>query len=532
MPRPWRWVALGMVAILLLGLVSVVPRIASQLQAGAAAPPDRSVVRIVAGAPQTWDPARQGDAGTAAILAQVFEGLTSFDPSLHPRPALAGGWQLDPSGLSLTFDLRSGITYSDGTPIAAQDVVDSWLRLLDPAHPSPMASLLDDVAGAAAYRQGQANLDAVGLRATGDQVIVRFRHPASYFVSIAASPSLAVVPPSMVSQLDSASPPSPFVGSGGYTVEGEDATSITLRANPHYWAGTPAIATVSVVTDLGQSGPVDVFAANQVDYVPIGIFDAQWVRYDRDLGPQLRQVTSLSVDYYGFNTRQAPFNDVRVRRAFALAVDWQRLVALAGDGSTAATSLLPPGLPGRSDTDYVSAYDPAAARAELAAAGFPGGRGLAPVTLVTSGSAYDDAVVGELRSVLGVDVSLEVMPFDEFQARLSEPTGPAFWALSWIADYPAPEDFLGLLLGTGSTSNSGGWSDRTFDAALEAAGRSTDPAEQAAQYDAAQSRVRDQMPVIPVSYTGGWALSRDGLLGATDPGDGIIRFAGLAWSQP
>src|SRR4051794_28761695 len=80
----------------------------------------------------TWDPARQSDSGTASVLAQVYEGLTTFDAQSNVQPALARTWQVDDSGQQITFQLRPGITYSDGTPIVAQDVVDSWLRLIDP----------------------------------------------------------------------------------------------------------------------------------------------------------------------------------------------------------------------------------------------------------------------------------------------------------------------------------------------------------------------------------------------------------------
>jgi len=77
----------------------------------------------------TWDPARQSDSGTASVLAQVYEGLTTFDAQSHIQPALARTWAVDDSGQHITFELRPNIAYSDGTPIGAQDVVDSWLRL-------------------------------------------------------------------------------------------------------------------------------------------------------------------------------------------------------------------------------------------------------------------------------------------------------------------------------------------------------------------------------------------------------------------
>jgi oligopeptide transport system substrate-binding protein len=99
--------------------------------------------------------------------------------------------------------------------------------------------------------------------------------------------------------------------------------------------------------------------------------------------------------------------------------------------------------------------------------------------------------------------------------------------MGWSADYPHPHDFLGLLLESGSTSNEGRWSDTAFDAALEAAAATDDISEQERLYATAERIVRDEVPVIPVSYHRTWALSRDGLGGAEPTGLGIIRFASL-----
>jgi oligopeptide transport system substrate-binding protein len=107
---------------------------------------------------------------------------------------------------------------------------------------------------------------------------------------------------------------------------------------------------------------------------------------------------------------------------------------------------------------------------------------------------------------------------------------PQMWALSWVADYPGRNDFLGVLLGTGESNNYGHWSSPDFDAAIAQAVSTADPAAAGAAYDKAESVVRDQVPVVPVIYGPGWALSRTGLLGAGQNGLGIIRMAGLAWA--
>jgi oligopeptide transport system substrate-binding protein len=152
------------------------------------------------------------------------------------------------------------------------------------------------------------------------------------------------------------------------------------------------------------------------------------------------------------------------------------------------------------------------------------------VTLLTGGSPYDEAVLAEIERELDIVVDVETMDFDTYFDRLdSEP--PQMWFLSWVADYPGRNDFLGVLLGTGASNNYGAWSSPEFDAAIAEAGAAVDPAAAGAAYDRAEDIVQRDAPVVPVSYGTGWALSRTGLLGAAQNGMGIIRMAGLAWAD-
>jgi ABC-type oligopeptide transport system substrate-binding subunit len=121
------------------------------------------------------------------------------------------------------------------------------------------------------------------------------------------------------------------------------------------------------------------------------------------------------------------------------------------------------------------------------------------------------------------------MEFDSYFDRLDDDP-PAMWFLSWVADYPGRNDFLGVLLGSGATNNYGHWSSAEFDAAIADAGAATDEAAASSAFDRAEDIVQRDVPVIPMSYGAVWALSRDGLLGAAENGLGGLRLAGLAWS--
>ncbi len=487
-------------------------------------------VRILIGPASDLDPAAEGDIGSAAISAQVFESLTAIDAQLLTRPALAASWEFRDGGATVVFHVRDGLTFSDGSPLRAADVVRSWRRLIDPAHPSPLVSLIGDVRGALAYSRGETNdPDTVGLAADGNDVVVHLTRPATDFPTIIASPTFAVVPPGIDASATTLDPGPGFVASGGYILSADSPATTTLTANDRYWAGRPAIGTIELVHDIGGRSSVAAFEAGDVDVADVSTFDATWLAYDETLGPQLRRTDGLAMQYYGFDTSRPPFDDVRVRQAFARAVDWRRLISLSTAGTAIpATGMVPLGIPGRSSSDFLPALDPAGARALLAAAGYPGGKGFPAVTLL-GGGGTDRAFAAEVERELGVPVSIEIEGAGLVDRLAQDP--PSIFSMGWIADYPGPNDFLGILLGSGASTNYGRWSSPAFDQAISDALSAADASTARAAFDRAEGIVRDEAPTIPLTYDVHWSLARTGLLGAYDNGLGIIRIAGLAWGS-
>jgi ABC-type transport system substrate-binding protein len=531
-PSRRRRVILGGIGVLVAAalLVTASPFGPSPVAPTPAVAADPDSVTIVAGAPASIDPAKHGDLGSASYVSQLYETLTAVDPDLVIRPALAESWVVAEGGRQVTFTLRPDLKFSDGSPLVADDVVRSWRRLFIPGEPSPLASLIADVTGARELLAGgSGDTSTLGVRAEGDRtVIVDLERGGGDLPAIVSGAPFAIVPPS-VGDGEISPEPGSLVGSGGYTLERVDPGAFELKANPYYWAGTPAIETVRMVTTLEGASPVEAFAAGDVDVAPISFYDAGWIAYDRELGPALRSDPSLSVTYYGFDTLQPPFNDVRVRRAFAQAVDWRRLGILDEPGSSVpATGMVPAGIPGTPEGDFLPPYDPAGARALLAEAGWPDGRSLGPISFIANGGGYDGAIIAMLEENLGVEIEYATMEFGTYQERLAEDP-PQIWSISWVADYPGPNDFLGVLLGTGSTANQGGWSSGPFDDAISRATSAADAEAATAAYADALAIVRDDVPTVPVSYGTSFSLVRDGLLGASQTGTGILRLAGLAW---
>ncbi len=514
-----------LVALLVLAL-GLLARGTSPLSTRAADPDE---VRVLAGEPATFDPAGQGDITTAAVTAQLHETLTAYDAALQLQPALAGSWEVGADGRDVVFHLRSGLSFSDGTPLTAEDVVGSWLRLIDPSSPSPLAALILDVKGARAHLLGQSSDPAdVGLRANGLDVEVELERPGADFPAIVSATIFAVVPPAAWRDGQDAFGPGQPV-SGGYQVASSSSEEIVLERNDRYWAGPPAIPTVRLRLDIGGRSPIAAFGADDLDYASVGSLDAPWIPYDPSLGPQLRETNSLDLTYLAVDTTRAPFDDVRVRQAMGAAVDWERVVTLSSTGGTvAADSMVPPGIPGGGDRSWLPAFDPDHARELLADAGFAGGEGLPIIEFGTGSYPVAAAIAADLERELGMRV--DEVTYDDHLGRIGT-APPNIWITGWIADYVGPNDFLGVLLETGSNDNNGGWSSAAFDQAVAEALSTRDAAVAQAAYERALAEVQEDVPVVPLFHSTNWALSREGLLGAGDNGLGILRMAGMAWAE-
>jgi ABC-type transport system substrate-binding protein len=509
-----------MAAFVAAGLL-VVSGTASAGPASAAGPP----LRYLAGPPGTLDPAFISSAGDVQLLLQLYAGLTRLDETGEPYPSLASGWEISDDGLTYEFDVRDDLEFSDGTPLTAEDVRRSWLRLLDPATAATAPDVLSVVRGATERLAGDISDEEVGIAAPdATTLVVELRHPASYFLDIVATPATFVVPPD-ADATESWQTPADFVGSGPYVVEDTDGPDLVLRANERYVAGPPPIDEVRWVSDV-DGDAATAFTAGQVDLVGVPGWDATWIAYDPELGPRLHAAEPLVVSYFGFDTRNPPFDDPDVRRAFLLALDRERLVPLAeGASSQAAATLVPPAIWPDGFSPEID-FDPDAARDLLDRAGYADRSELGTIVVNGSGLGVEPAV-DTWREELGVDVEIESMSFGDFLDVL-DVRPPQIFTVSWIADYASPHALYGLLLDSGAASNWGDWRDPEFVELLEAAAAS--PVDElGSAYDAVEAHVADAAPVIPWAYGETWWLVADGLRGLGNLTIGLIDFGRVSW---
>jgi oligopeptide transport system substrate-binding protein len=525
MPRltsagPWTRLAVG-VAVLALALIVVLNAALPTRPAQAA----DDVLRYLGGEPKTLDPAFISDAADVQLLLQLYAGLTRLDENGEPYPSLADAWTVSDDGRTYTFHLRDGLRFSDGSPLRAEDVRRSWLRILDPATGSSAPDVLSIIAGAEERLAGGPEED-VAIQATdATTLVVGLRHAASYFPEIAATPTAFVVPPGADASPDWQTVAG-FIGSGPYVAESLDEQVLVLVANDEYVAGPPPVTRVEWLTRV-DSDSMAAYAEDRVDLAGVSGATASWIAYDPDFGPALHEAAPLNVQYFGFDTNRPPFDDARVRRAFALVLDRSRLVPLSeGAAGDPASSVVPPALwPDGLEDDLP--HDVAEAQRLLDRAGYEDRADLGEIVVADVGLGVDPAIE-VWQDELGARIAVVSMDFPDY-LRALEDDPPQVFTINWIADYPSPYALYSLLLLPRAASNYGGWTDASFVELLQAASAADDEAAQAAAYREVDAYVDEQAPIVPWSYPTSWWLVRPGLRGLGNLTTGILDFGRVSW---
>lgn len=447
------------------------------------------------------------------ITSALFEGLYVEDPvDLHPVPGVASHCDVSADQLTYTFTLRAEAKWSDGKPVVAQDFVDSWRRVLTPSLASENATMLYVLQGAEAFHKG-ANKDfsRVGVSATDARTLrVTLDHPTPYFLSLLTHPAWHPVPIAAIAALGDAftrgtawTKPGKLVGNGAFVLKTwQTNREIVVEKSPTYWdAAKVRLKAVHFYPIENFDVEERAFRAGQL-HLTYNLPFAKVDTYRATNSPFLRTDPYLNTYFFRLNVRQPPLNNDKIRRALSLAIDRQAIVSkLLKGGQLPAAAITPPGLPGYTPPPG-PLVDVSAARAILAEAGFPGGKGFPTLELLFNTSPNNrllaEAVQEMWRRELGIDVRLANQ---EYKVVLAERRAGHFQMLlsDWVGDYLDATTFLDLWR-SDSGNNHTGWSNPDYDAALFAAARSPDATGRAAQMQKAEALMLASSPIIPVFY--------------------------------
>lgn len=473
-----------------------------------------SILQVGNGAePATLDP-HLADAYTdSRLIAALFEGLTVIDEQTsRAAPAAAERWEQSPDGRAWTFHLRADLRWSNGEPLTADDFVQSWRRCLSPELASPYAYFFFAVKNAEEFNNhAVTDPAAVGFAAPDPRtVVITLKQPAPYLPLLVANASWYPVNPRVLAKLGGLNrrntpwlTPENFVGNGPFVLqEWTSNARVVVARNPLYWdAATVRLNGIVFYPIENPDVEERNFRAGQLhltNSLPLSKIPA----YRANDSARLRVDPFAQTLFIRFNTTKPPFDNPKLRRALALAIDRDSISRHLLHGSRApAHHFVPTGLAGYDSRARVP-DDFAAARRLLAEAGFPGGQGLPRFEIQVRNDELQPKIIEAVQAMwereLGVHTGialLETKTTIQNQRVMDYTVG----VNGWVADYPDPATFLELFV-TNGEANWTGWGDATYDRLIAQAAQTLDPAARFESFQQAEAILLEQSAIIPLIF--------------------------------
>jgi ABC-type transport system substrate-binding protein len=445
--------------------------------------------------PRSLDPALSTDVPTGRAVGYLFDGLTRFTPDAKVEPGLADRWDVTPDGVTYTFHLHHGVTFHDGSPFSARNVVASWQRALDPATKSGAAQFLFPIKGAKEFNGGTAK-SISGLTVRDDStVIVTLAEPLAIFTKMLAMPVAAMIPEKVPENFGEHP-----IGTGPWKlVEWKHDDYLLFAKNPTYFLGAPKADTLRARIIAEPSTAVAEYESGNVDVIQIPAAEASDWTEDESRKPMLMSTPALELVYVGINTTRGPLKDVRVRQAINYAVDVSRIIErLIGGRGIRAAGVVAPSLGGYDKSRNPYPYDSTKARQLLAAAGYRNG---IDIELWTSTTPVYLRIAETMQAYLNkVGIRTKIVQRESAASRAAARKGQTDMILKdWYADYPDAEDFLYPLLHTanrGAGGNVSFYSNPNFDSVVTASRLELDETKRNALYVRADSIAFADAPML------------------------------------
>jgi oligopeptide transport system substrate-binding protein len=424
----------------------------------------------------TFDPALAYDTSSISAIQMVFTGLVQIDDKFQIRPQLAQSWQQTPDGLTWTFHLKPHLKFSDGTPLTSADVIYSIDRALQPTTKSTVAPIyLDLIKDSDKLLGGRIStlINDSLMAPDPNTVVIQTKKPAAYFLTMLTYPSSYVVEKHLIDTYGANFTDHLVLGGGAgpfKVMQYIHGKEIDFAPNPNYYNALPQLQRVVFPFYPHAENAYQAYQNGQVDMtgVPIANFNNDKKRSD------FHQIPQLWINYYTMNYLVKPFDSINMREAFALAIDKTAIASNVWQGTVIPTNhIVPQGMPGYNSAltgpDGTQSLKGNADKARsllqqgLRDEGWSSITQIPPIklTYATGVSNFDqevNALIAMWQSVLGIKVKADPVDYntllDEVTAATNNPQGIAFWGLSWVAEYPDPQDWLTRQFDKGVPNNS------------------------------------------------------------------------------
>jgi peptide/nickel transport system substrate-binding protein/oligopeptide transport system substrate-binding protein len=507
---------------------------------------------------KTIDPALSTDAGSITAIDLVFTGLVQLDDKLQVRDQLAASHSVSPDGLTWTFKLRPNLTFSDGQPLTSADVAYSIDRALQPAVKSGVApiylALIKDADKLTAGKIKTIIGDGI-LTPDPNTVVIITTKKAPYFLDALTYSCSYVIEKSMIEQYGNtgfADHLSQGIGGDGPFVVSkyEHGKEIEFVPNPRYYGPKPQLKKVVIPFYSESDTTYRAYQAGQVDqsiYIP----SAELAAAKALPQGQFHAPPQLWISYYAMNYLMKPFDNIKIRQAFALAINKETLAHdIYKDGAIATNHIVPQGMPGyNADLTGPAGVKGVTGDKTLAKQLFQEGMKEAGYTLAnfpqitftvsTNGRAdtRNEFQVDQQawQNVLGVTVKIDDIEYNKFlsdiPANVNNPNGVQMYAWGWIADYPDPQDWLTLQFDKGVPNNTTNYGqNKSADAAqqqatqklMEMADETQDQAQRLTMYHQAEQQLVNDAAWIPTVQVTNVLVRKPCVVGMVDNAQSLI----------
>ncbi|TGV30115.1 peptide ABC transporter substrate-binding protein [Mesorhizobium sp. M00.F.Ca.ET.186.01.1.1] len=492
---------------------------ASEVKTQAVSPADSAkVLRLnLSDEPMSIDPAVADDQHSLTLARALFDGLVRIGPDGKLQLSLADKMDVSADLKTYTFHLREA-KWSNGDPVTAHDFEYAWKRVLDPETASGYAYQLYYLKNGEAFNAKKAKADDVGVKATDDKtLVVTLENPAPFFPELVASVTYFPVNKKAVEAgKDWAAKPETYIGNGPFVLKKwEHKSLIEFAKNDSYWdkdAVQLSTLTINMIEDANTE--LSMFEKGDLDWVgsPLGDLPLDALDSLKNSGKMQSQATAGTY-WYIFNTTQKPFDNKKIRQAFATAVNRKEISEnVVPFKSTPALGILPPTMALNPD-GYIKDGDVETAKKLLAEGMKEAGLTQLPeLTIAYNTTEVNQRIAtviqDQWRKAFGIEVKLVNKENKVHREQMKEGNFTIGRA-SWIGDFNDPINFLEMFRDKTGGNNHPDWENAKFKELIDKSYNEPDLDKRKKILLDAETILMDEMPLAPINFRGSPYVKND-----------------------